>query len=358
MPSFAYPSPFQFGETSAAESSSRAPPRDRRAPGRAKSNDENFFTANPSLTKPQRGMGPKTKSGRVLPKPMPAPHRGGNQQAVRVGRSPPEHRGVGKTQSSNLEQMQAGARTRASSLPRKPQAVKHTEPDDYMESGKKPSSLKNFLLSPARNKPRSGKGGELQASLHSAPDLDSVNRKKTGPIKQLLATPLRKAPITKSKSADLEFMAVDSADLAEPEDREGSAKAKSRSKGSSSRRRRQADKDEDSSSKKDKPKTFKQLLGKKQPPERSKSEDLVDLRNTRSKSPPRARSPLRRPASPERELSLSPEQPKKPASLLTNLLDSLYDNYMDPKANKDDSEEFENLHASVSRFDMSISSLF
>ena len=71
-------------------------------------------------------------------------------------------------------------------------------------------------------------------------------------------------------------------------------------------------------------------------------------------------SPVSRAEPPDREPSLSPEQASaKPASLLTNLLDSLYDSYVDPKEEDDGSEDFQQYgQGSVSRLDMSLSSLF
>ena len=392
MSGFSYPTPFEFGgggggggggaNNDGRPQKSAAP--EKRTPGRAKSNDENLFSAGKSVPTPQRRIGPKTKSGRCLPKPAPTlPVRvattssgSGHVSSSQRGRAPPTNRGVGKSQSSNLEQMQSGARVRSSSLSKKPGPRKQVQPDDSMESDKKPSSLKNFLGSSSRDKDKRNLG-DLQTSLHSAPDPNatrgSSDRQKSGAIKQFLTGSLRR----KSKNDDLELMIGDiNTSSPEPDDRAESAKSKSTQKGSSRQRRSSEHDDEEHSSKKDKPKSFKQLLGKKQPTAKSKNEDLEPMsksksRNGRGRDRDRDTAPgspasatatdtdsARRPASPERETSLSPE-PRKPASLFTNLLDTIYDSYLDPKAQEgSDNDELDNLHKSVSRFDMSISSLF
>lgn len=126
-----------------------------------------------------------------------------------------------------------------------------------------------------------------------------------------------------------------------------------RSKSGGRRNRSRSSKDDGSKSskkEKSKPKSFQQLLGKKNHPSRNKSEDDEKWKLYRDNH-----------ASPDqREPSLSPEQePQKPGSMLTNLLDTLYDSYLDPKAGEDEEEDgFNALQNSVSRLDMSLSSLF
>lgn len=375
MSGFSYPTPFEFEnrgrEKDESSTRSSSAPKEKRAAGRAKSNDENLFSAGKSIATPQRSMGPKTKSGRCLPKPAPSlpirgmnsngsgKHSNGKHTTVR-GRSPPAHRRVGQSQSSNLETMQSASRIRSSSTPKKSQP-KEREPEDHVESDRRPSSLKNFLTSPVKNNSskRMSKGGDLQVSLHSASDADdkTSDRQKPGALKQFLTSPLRRTAPTKPRSVDMNFMGIDTLDL-EPDDR---TESKTRSKASSRKKRNDNPNEEPSSSKKDKPKSFKQLLGKKQPPAKSRSGELELMgedRGSRGRGSFEVQpSSVRKPASPERETSLSPE-PQKPGSLLTNLLDTLYDSYVDPKAEEEQAEDFNNLNSSVSRFDMSLSSLF
>ncbi len=371
MPGFSYPAPFEFeNEEKPHQQPRQREPRhprqqnddkngvaERRTPSRSKSNEESFFSAGSVAPTTQRRMGPKTKSGRHLPKPAPSiPIRGKN---------PPAHRSVGKTQSSNLEQMQiqTGARTRSSSVPKSPRVARVSEVEEEQEqesSAKKPSSLKNFLTL----KKKDGRDDELKGSLHSLQTSKSTDSQRSGTFKFLTR---------KSVSAKANQRPVDQDRVPVNYESDNAP-----SNTSSTRRRKKAAKeyhdyddnnsnnndDNETSSRRDKPKSFKQLLAKKQP--NSNNTTIANLeiadgdkhrrrRETRAVSPSPARRSL------EREPSLSPVEVKKPGSLLTNLLDSLYDSYIDPKArddDDDDSEELANLHSSVSRFDMSLSGLF
>jgi hypothetical protein len=349
MSGFSYPKPFEFQNQAKEQtpkasqpSNSRGSTPNRRAPpGRSKSNDDAFFSAGAvPVQRRGPGLGPKTKSGRNLPKPAPSlPIHKTN--ALR-GRAAPKARGVGQTQSSNLELMQA-ARTRSSSL-RKPQRRMQstTEEDDLSDAEsppKKPSSLKAFLISPMRKNKKVG-------------DLDAQSDHQKSSLKKFLVSPMRKK--SDPRSMDM-TSSVGKLDLEADHD------DNARSKSGGRRTKRHPKEDDPKSTKKDKskPKSFQQLLGKKIP-SKNKAGDEESLERNNRKTRSQA-SPVRRQPSPEREPSLSPEQePKKPGSMLTNLLDTLYDSYLDPKAaeNEDEDEGFNNLHNSVSRLDMSLSSLF
>lgn len=356
MPEFAYPTPFEFDceDESKKKKKEKGPMvlTERRVPpSRSKSNDENLFTVKtvmPVKQPPsaQRPMGPKTKSGRHLPKPAPSiPIR---------GRNPPDHRSVGKTQSSNLEQLQAAARARSSSVP------KSTRIEESPE--KKPLSLKNLLM---KNKSDANSSDELKESLHSQQTSKSSESFKSGSFNFLARKP---ASTSRTTTPDCDI------------DRSDHEANHARAKTSNRRLKSSKDQDDDTNTKKDKPKSFKQLLAKTQPNSKSTNgvakisprENLPVRKGRETASPKdrhgvhgRAISPNRAKRanrlSPERDLSLSPVEVKKPGSLLTNLLDSLYDSYMDPKANHnddDDSEDHQKFQSSVSRFDLSLSSLF
>lgn len=353
MSGFSYPKPFEFENENVNEEDKHdgknKEAAKRRAPSRSKSNEESFFSAGTFVASTPRRLGPKTKSGRHLPKPAPSiPIR---------GRNPPAHRSVGKTQSSNLEQMQAGTRTRSLSVPKSKRLPVVTgkdkeeeddnddeeEDDSYPE--KKPSSLKNFLTL----KKKDTRDDELKGSLHSLQTSKSCDSQKSA--SSTFKFLRRKSVSTPTKDNDVE-----------PVDHEPT---KARSKTSSTGRHRKSytkDVEEDSSSRRDKTKSFKQLLAKKHPHASSNKRDVEGPpgdKNRRGRGGGRAVSPSPARCSPEREPSLSPVEVKKPGSLLTNLLDTLYDSYIDPKVkDDDDSEELGNLQSSVSRFDMSLSSLF
>ena len=72
----------------------------------------------------------------------------------------------------------------------------------------------------------------------------------------------------------------------------------------------------------------------------------------------RANSPPRRPLPPEREPSLSPEDTRKPKSLINNLLDNLYDSYVKGDEEEESEDDMRNMHDSVSRLDMSLTRFF
>lgn len=333
-------------------------------PSRSKSNDDHLFsvrTVLPHHTVPgqapnaQRPMGPKTKSGRHLPKPAPS--------IPTKGRNPPAHRSVGKTQSSNLEQMQASSRARSYSAPR---PARNEDPSE-----KKPLSLKNLLM---KNKTDSNthteSSDELKESLHSQQTSKSSESFRSGTFNFLARKPALTGRST-STGGDI--------DRSDHETNHARAKTTQRRLKSSASTKDQDD-DINTSAKKDKPKSFKQLLAKTQPHSKSNGMNgaakVSPRENLRSGREPRAVSPKQRSGrearpsspsapkranrlSPERDHSLSPVEVKKPASLLRNLLDSLYDSYIDPKGNNDDdSEDHQKFQSSVSRFDLSFSSLF
>lgn len=254
--------------------------------------------------------------------------------------------------------MQA-ARSRSSSLPKKPQRRYPSEVDDndndndndFSEAEsppKKPSSLKAFLTSPMR---KSKKVDDMSVQSE---------QQKAASLKQFLISPMRRA--SNPKSLDMN-MSVGKLDLDAHDHTPEVDSSNNGSKAGGRRTRRQtANEDYKKSPRKDKakPKTFQQLLGKKNP-DKNKSGEEEFANGKKKNGPSTEMSPAqRRPRPPERELSLSPEQqPQKPGSMLTNLLDTLYDSYLDPKGSDDeDEDDFNNLHNSVSRLDMSLSSLF
>jgi hypothetical protein len=365
MSGFSYPKPFEFenakkqqasqslssnsghGKTASASSTARTTTPNRRAPPvRSKSNDETFFSAGAfPVQRRGPGLGPKTKSGRNLPKPapsLPVHSSTANKNKLR-GRAPPKTRGIGQTQSSNLELMQA-ARTRSSSLQRRmPSPSEADDVSDTDSPPRKPSSLKAFLTSPMRKNKKVD-----DVSVQS-------EQQKSSSLKKFLVSPMRRAPNPKSMDMHLSVGKLDlDADL-------NNSYAEAKSGGRRTRRQQPPKEDDTKSSKKDKskPKSFQQLLGKKNP-SNNKSEDEFLERKGRKRH--NNSSPaISQPSPPQREPSLSPEQePKKPGSMLTNLLDTIYDSYLDPKAaeDEDDDDGFNALHNSVSRLDMSLSSLF
>lgn len=462
MSSFSYPAPFQFGQSGNKPQKERTTPASPRSateskpsvgasprrvkrpdgpgrnrggtPTRTKSADDAFpldgFGKKCPPTKPVRRLGPKTKSGRHLPKPA-APSR--PMPSGARARSPPKRRGVAVSRSSNLESMGSATKARSSSLPRN-QQPRSPSPSDSPEE-KKPSSLKNFLLSPLRKAPgktQSGNLEELRKGLQASPGTDSRGRrnqgrrqyedgnserslspetgKKTSSFKQFLTSPLRKAP-GKSKSSDSLKMIAPSLDSdSEEEDfrsshgRSGSRRGQrsversispepkkpnsikqfltSPMRRATPTRTRSSDSDigtlpMDSDSEDDngrsshsrslrhqrggsdkKTKTFKQLLGKKSAPGRTKSGDLKAMTSGGKNRGGRAQSPPRRPLPPEREPSLSPEDTRKPKSMINNLLDNLYDSYVKGEDDEGSEDDMRGMNDSVSRLDMSLTRFF
>lgn len=287
----------------------------------------------------------------------------------------PLRKAPGKTQSGNLEEM----RRNLQSMPGNDRSNRsgrsghfHDDDDDVSLSppGRGPSSLSKFLISPLRKPPGKSKSGDSLKLMAPdlGPDSDDDNRrsshdrsrshrqqrkidrslspeppKKPSSLKAFLVSPLRKPP-TKTRSADLDFMAPD-LDSDSEEDH-------ARSSHSRSTRRSSPDKNPK------KTKTFKQLLGKKVTPSRTKSSDFEASGSGGRGRKGRAQSPPRRPLPPERELSLSPEDVRKPKSLINNLLDNLYDSYVKGDEGDDEEEDMNNMHNSVSRLDMSLTRFF
>eukprot|EP00934_Nitzschia_sp_Nitz4_P004903 Nitzschia sp. Nitz4//scaffold136_size62208//59668//61089//NITZ4_006379-RA/size62208-processed-gene-0.19-mRNA-1//1//CDS//3329535651//4893//frame0 len=368
---------------------------------------------------PARSLGPKTKSGRVLPKPMP--NRPLGQSAPKRGRTPPKSRGVGHSRSANLEQMRGSGNQRSSSAPRR-QPARSPSPEDDTP---KPSSLRGFLKSPlSRQAPSKTQSGNLedlrrslkknsivvpttaepprrpkerQASTNTAPTSSSSSIGKEPPmrrdespehrrpssrssLKDFLTSPMRLVTPTRSKSSDLADMvrgsksgissigpldleddeekSVDLADLgAEKSTRSARTSASSRS---SRRRKEKGDHHHGGNGDEHKTKSFKQLLGgsrNRSGESTSKNGGSDTDRNSAEKS---RRSP--EPDAFDRQLSLSPEEPQARksvagTSMLTSFLDTLYDNYIDPSAHQEQEEEDDPRGGGGSRMQNSFSRL-
>jgi hypothetical protein len=373
----------------------------RRAPVRPKSladNDTNPAMA-PSIPAPSRSMGPKTKSGRQLPKPAAPPRRvtQGTAGALPPIRSESPARGnvrrrsrgddfirepVRATKSSDLEELQVSSHNHRGfrSSSREAEVSTDRENRDLSpEPSSKPSSFRNmsnFLISPIRQAPAVSKSADsldaMRASLHSPgskrgsqlPPKGDVRRGRrtsaTGGVGDINEDGAPQTPQNKPRSLKLGVLISPrlkptrsrSGDLEKMQDGLPTADEQSKSEPFKLERRPSLATPE---SNREKLRSFKALIAMPSPKRSTRSPSPAAIQREQEQNPRRGsfqqginqQSPEKSPSSRRgstsrenvraREPSLSPEEVKKPASssYITSFLDTLYDSYVDPKGGND-----------------------
>jgi hypothetical protein len=369
MSGFAYPEPISFEDAPCKPSSGRkAPGRSKSndedlftASNASKPSSGRFLPHSRSgrflpMPKPKSNGSYKGKPAPTGKSAPPQPPRGRNSS--RVGSAESKRKAPGKCQSSNLEYMRSQSASR--------QRERSLSPESSPEQPKKPSSLKKFLQRPKKaigktqssnledmqrglrssNSAKNGRSSSRQKAREVSLSPESPEKpKKPSSLKQFLLSP-RKPPGA-TKSSNLEFMRdnINKTTHSAPAERHRVNRARTKKK-----KPRDRDRSFSPERKKDKPLSFKTLLGptrnpKRTGPTRSRSEDLDLMKATFESSPPA--SPVQR-VEQTRERSLSPLTKEKPASRgitagltsgVTGFLDSLYDSIMDASNDGSDSDE-------------------
>jgi hypothetical protein len=365
----------------------------RRQVIRTRSNDDDLFLA--SATHLQRGLGPKTKSGRILPKPAPSlPIRGvqgtksgslelmqqeqrrqleqqrqqlqQQQQRSTHNRSPsPNHNKMQQQQQPPASPMTPNGANRKLLVPQ-PMASPMTPGG----TPRKPSSLTGFFRSRSRSRSQHGENDIID---DDGSNNDADNRSvrsassRGGGFRAIL--PLVNLRIGSSNSDATGIAANES--IASTTAIEQPPSAPSQRRQRVQRHRRGTDDDDQESASKGtakrhssssiaKPKSFQQLLGKAKP-ERGRSSFPSATTSTEGAVPPSPRVAAAAAAAASHGYdddassvsSASLDAGRGSGNFFSNVLDTLYDSYVGNDNDDNQTEE----QQKVSRFQMSISSL-